>query len=940
MSTNGKAREGQLLNQIADLETRVEQLKTSEEQQKRIEQEIRQTLDGVRMATESTLAGIYIIQDGKLQYANPAVARIFGYEIDELIGTQIPGDLAHPDDRDKVAEFIRRRIEGEEETLQYTFRAIRKDGRVIHCECMGRAVERDGLPAIVGTILDITEQQEARQALIESEALFRGVAEKSPDLILILQNERVVYGNSVLEHSLGYSLNEVLKPDFDFFQIIPEEWAGILRESFTKQLAGSDVEAYEYQILDSDGAKHDLVQNTRLINYQGDLAILLIATDITERKNAEREKEELLRSAQEQQLLAETLARVGLSLSADLDLCYLMDLICMQSVKLFGAGGAFVWTVEGQELVGFAGHGAGRDRFIGRRTPLSDAYTLAARVIRERRPLYVNQARGSEQINQTLAHEFGIEAILGVPLSVGARTIGALMILEQTDPNRFTERDLEIASVLGSQLAVAVENAQLIEETQVRLKRETALKEAAGIFASTLDVDKVLNHLAQQLCEGVEATSVYICSYDSQGQTSKVLAEYFAADASDEERVSDLGTIYELRETFPGTTAPIEARKPLVTHANDEDLGDSERAHMTKYGAQTTLIIPLEVAGQVTAYAELLETRQKRNYSAAEIEFCQAIAQQAAIAIESGRLYEQAKKEISDRKQAQEARRQSEERYRAVAESANTGIAIADPDLRVVYANPAFAEQLGYFVDDLEGKMLAELTDDEQYALLMEQLERRQDGERGHYELVFERRDGKKLNALVSAAPLFDADGAFQGSLAVITDITGLKEAQDALSVAIVRLEESLEQTRELAETEEALRDTAAALSSTLNPEEVLDRILENVGRVVPHDTADIMLILDAEDGKRELEPVRERGYEERGLKEWLFAQRFPWEDIQNFRRMARTGRPVSISDTRAYPGWVEVPEIGWIRSYTGAPLKRKGSTIGFLNLSSELPGF
>lgn len=940
VSKNGNAREGQLLNQIADLQSRVERYKASEEQQKRIEQEIRQTLDGVRMATESTLAGIYIIQDGKLQYANPAVARIFGYEIDELIGAEIPGDMAHPDDKDKVTEFIRRRIEGEAESLQYSFRAVRKDGRVIHCECWGRAVTRDGRPAIVGTILDTTERQEARQALVESEALFRGVAEKSPDLILILQNERVVYANPALEHSLGQSLNEILGPDFDFFQIVPDEWAGVLRDSFAKQLGGDEVEACEYQILARSGERHDLVQNTRLINYQGDLAVLLIATDITERKRAEREREELLRSEREQRLLAQTLARVGLSLSADLDLHNLMDLICMQSMTLFGAEGAFVWIIEGQELVGFAGHGVGRDRVIGRRIPLSDAYTLAARVIREGRPLYVNQAQGSEQVNQTLAREFDIRAVLGVPLSVGARRIGALMILEQLDPNRFTERDLETAGVLGSQLAVAVENAQLIEETQVRLKREMALKEAAGIFASTLDVEAVLNHLAQQLCKGVEATSAYICSYDSQAQTSKVLAEYYAADASDAERISDLGTIYELRETFSGTTAPIEAHKSLVMHFDDEHLGDAERAHMTKYGAQTTLIVPIEVAGQVTAYAELWETRRKRDYSADEIELCQTITQQAAIAIERGRLFEQAQKEISDRKQAQEALRQSEERYRAVAESANTGIAIADPDMRLVYANPAFAELLGYFVEDLQGRLLAELMDDDQYALLLEQHENRLRGERGHYELVLDRRDGEKRNVLISASPLFDADDGFQGSLGVITDITGLKDAQDALSVAIVRMEESLEKTRELAETEEALRDTAAALSGTLNPDEVLDLILENVGRVVPHDTADIMLLLDAEDGKRELEPVRERGYEERGLKAWLFDQRFPWEDIQNFRRMARTGRPVSISDTRGYPGWVEVPEISWIRSYAGAPLKRKGSAIGFLNLCSEHPGF
>ena len=940
MSENGKAREAILLDQITDLQSEVEQLKSSEEQRRRVESELRQTVDGLRALTEDSLAGIYIIQDGRLQYANPALSRILGYEIEELIGEKIPGTLAHPDDREKVAELIRRRVDGEVDSLQYSLRVVRKDGSVIECEVLGRVVERDGRPAIFGTMLDVTEREEARQALIESEALFRGVAEKAPDLMLIVQRERVIYANPAAENLLGLRLRELSDPDFNFFQIVEDEWVGVLRGKFTEQSTGTEVEAYEYQVRDSDGKVHELLQNTRLINYRGELAHLLIATDITERKRADREREDLLRSEHEQYMLAQSLAQVGLSLSADLELTTLMNLICLQSTRLFGAGATFVWLVEGMEIVGFAGHGADRDRFIGQRLPLSSRSSLAGRVIREKRPLFANRAKSSSLVNQAINHEFNAEALLGVPLVIGDRSIGALIVLEQSDPNRFTEKDLEMANVLGSQLAVAVENAQLIEETQVRLKRETALKEAAGIFASTLNVDTILSYLARQLCECVEATSTYICDYDMQDKTSKVLAEYYAVDASAEEQVSDLGATYDLEETFPGSVVYLEAREPIVTHIDDPDLSQTERAHMLEYGGATTLMIPLEVAGQVTAYAEIWETRHTRNFSADEVEMCHAIAQQAAIAIESGRHYEQAQIEISDRKQAQEALRQSEERYRAVAESANTGIVIADPESRLSYVNPAFAELIGYMVQELEGKSLSELMDAEQYSLMLEQQEGRQMGERGQYELILDHGDGRNLNVLVSAAPLFGAENEFQGILAVITDITSLKEAQNALSMAIATMKESLERTRELAETEEALRDSAAALSGTLNPEEVLDSILENVGRVVPHDTADIMLLLDSGDGKSELEPVRERGYEERGLKEWLFNHRFPWKDMQNFRRMARTGRPVSISDTRAYPGWIDVPETSWIRSYAGAPLKRKGTAIGFLNLSSVHPGF
>jgi two-component system sensor histidine kinase VicK len=66
---------------------------------------------------------------------------------------------------------------------------------------------------------------------------------------------------------------------------------------------------------------------------------------------------------------------------------------------------------------------------------------------------------------------------------------------------------------------------------------------------------------------------------------------------------------------------------------------------------------------------------------------------------------------------------------------------------------------------------------------------------------------------------------------------------------------------------------------------------------------------------------------------------RVPWEEMHNFRKMEKTGRPIAVPDTRTFPGWVEIPETSWVGSYAGAPLRRKGRTFGFLNLSSEFPG-
>lgn len=142
-------------------------------------------------------------------------------------------------------------------------------------------------------------------------------------------------------------------------------------------------------------------------------------------------------------------------------------------------------------------------------------------------------------------------------------------------------------------------------------------------------------------------------------------------------------------------------------------------------------------------------------------------------------------------------------------------------------------------------------------------------------------------------------------------------------------------QLAERERAEEALRDTTAALNSTLNLEEVLDRILANVGRVVPHDAASVMLI---EASVSYL--VRRVGYMDPVAGSGVRSLRFRVADVPTLREMSESGQPLVIPDTRTYTGWVDRPETHWIRSYVGAPIRMKGQTIGFLNLNSAAPGF
>ncbi len=154
-----------------------------------------------------------------------------------------------------------------------------------------------------------------------------------------------------------------------------------------------------------------------------------------------------------------------------------------------------------------------------------------------------------------------------------------------------------------------------------------------------------------------------------------------------------------------------------------------------------------------------------------------------------------------------------------------------------------------------------------------------------------------------------------------IFDITDLKTIQN--------------QERDQRSLAEALRDTAEALNSTLDLDTVLDRILINAGKVVPHDASTLMLI---EEGAARI--VRQYSYHERGLDDYVKAFRFSIHEIANLQQMANTGMPLAIPDTYQSPDWVKFPGLEWLRSFAGAPIRIKNETLGFINLDSTTPGF
>ncbi len=138
-------------------------------------------------------------------------------------------------------------------------------------------------------------------------------------------------------------------------------------------------------------------------------------------------------------------------------------------------------------------------------------------------------------------------------------------------------------------------------------------------------------------------------------------------------------------------------------------------------------------------------------------------------------------RDVSDRKKAERALRQSEERYRTLVETMNDGLGVQDERGIWTYVNDRFCEMLGYTREEMIGRSLTDFLSEIDRTVYKEQVARRRRGEIDSYELSWLSKDGQAVITLVSPKAIFDEHAQFKGSFAVITGITERKQAEEAL---------------------------------------------------------------------------------------------------------------------------------------------------------------
>ncbi len=153
--------------------------------------------------------------------------------------------------------------------------------------------------------------------------------------------------------------------------------------------------------------------------------------------------------------------------------------------------------------------------------------------------------------------------------------------------------------------------------------------------------------------------------------------------------------------------------------------------------------------------------------------------------------------------------------------------------------------------------------------------------------------------------------------------------------VRVFRRQRAEEAEHELRLSAEALCDTAESLHGAHDPDTVLERILENAGRVVPHDAATLMLI---DQGTAHV--VASHGFSDRGEQAALMNWRAPMAATPGLCEMTKSGTAFLLPDIASRPDWDTGWHTHWLESYLGVPIGSPGEIVGFLNLYSRVVGF
>jgi two-component system, cell cycle sensor histidine kinase and response regulator CckA len=189
--------------------------------------------DKFRNLVEQSLVGVYLMQNDTFLHVNPKFAEIFGYSAGTMMSDVPFSSIIADQERRAVLRLVEEKLVTFDETLHSTFRGRRQDGRLIDVELSGTVTDYNGAPALLGTLLDVTERKRSEE---ERSLLYSAIEQIGEAIIITDASGKIQYANSSFERMTGYPKAEVvgknprvLKSGVHETEFYAAMWATLLR---------------------------------------------------------------------------------------------------------------------------------------------------------------------------------------------------------------------------------------------------------------------------------------------------------------------------------------------------------------------------------------------------------------------------------------------------------------------------------------------------------------------------------------------------------------------------------------------------------------------------------------------------------------------------------------------------------------------------------------
>lgn len=532
--------------------------------------------------------------------------------------------------------------------------------------------------------------------------------------------------------------------------------------------------------------------------------------------------------------------------------------------------------------------------------------------------------------------EHGIVSGLSVPMTFEGRVIGAMLVHSRVR-RKFDEHEIGLLSLIANQTAVALEKIRLLTAARRRADELEALRATVADILAEHDLSRLLQATLERAVMLLGAGGGELGIYDEARAELLIVGSHNMGE-------DYTGTRMALDEGAMGRAA--QTREPLIV--NDYPTWEGRSPQYTEGPWHGVMAAPLIFRDRLIGVIGIVDSDPARRFTAADLRLLALFAQQASIAIENARLLEK------EREQRQEAQQRARRQAALVRLSADLAATLDEEEIchRVVqglHDTLGYAYQGVFLVDEATGDRVLragvgwpDAPPDwrippgqgvSERALLDGQL---------HYtpDVTQDPNYVPGLNSGAEVDVPIHVGGKAVGVLVVESrepnafgpeDFEVLKAAANQAGIAIsnARL---LQISQRRAQEAETLRQAGAVVAATLQQDEAIQRILEQLERVVPYDSASVQLLREGY-----VEIVGGRGWADPTA---VVGLRFPVPGDNPNTVVIQERRPYILNDALAAHAPFREEPHSHIRSWLGVPLIVGDRVIGMLSVDSTQPNY